>query len=37
MTPNFNVKNIQRNKKPQAHNQSKTSFIKNKNWIHGFT
>ena len=33
----FNVENLWRYKKPRACNQSKTSTIKNKNWIQGFT
>ena len=31
MTPNFNVENLQRDKKSLAYNQSKTSTMKNKN------
>ena len=31
MTPDFNVELLRKDIKPQAYNQSKTSFMKNKN------
>ena len=37
MTPNFNLENLWRDQKPQAYNLSKTSTMKNKNWIQSFT